>query len=303
MKNQYQTMMEEIRTPAGLNERVLLAARRQSAEKAEPKRLARRRARPVLRAAVCAACALALVVGTVRFYPAQDQPEGPVGQTDSPAVVPVLSFGLTAYAAETGEAYGPSASGGLAFSEGTGMFWSEKSGYYTGCLFQVTGENIRQVRLSLDRGGFYRWQMMKDLTEEQRREIREAQDTGEAAPTSIDQDENGSWSTEKMTRLGADVTEDYDPNLRYGFWTSGVDGAAWREDSRAAAQASTDILNGAVLTVAVTFADGTEQTRAYRLSTGRLRVADDQDGGTSILPEWAEDGEPYTYGVLAVPEN
>lgn len=103
MKNQYQTMMEAIRTPAGLNERVLLAARRQTAEQETgPKRLAKRRARPILRAAVCAACALALVVGTVRFYPAERADVPGDGEPASTVMVPSLSFGLAAYAAETG---------------------------------------------------------------------------------------------------------------------------------------------------------------------------------------------------------
>ena len=66
-KNDYQNLMEHIQPPAGLNDRVLSAARQQAAEQesAGPKRLAPRKWRPVVRAAVCAACALALVAGSV----------------------------------------------------------------------------------------------------------------------------------------------------------------------------------------------------------------------------------------------
>ena len=66
-KNDYQNMMEHIQPPAGLNDQVLFAARQRAVEQepAGPKRLAPRKRRPVVRAAVCAACALALVAGSV----------------------------------------------------------------------------------------------------------------------------------------------------------------------------------------------------------------------------------------------
>lgn len=54
--------------------------------------------------------------------------------------------------------------------------------------------------------------------------------------------------------------------------------------------------------MAVTFTDGTEQTRNYRLSTGKLLV-EYEDGHMVLLPEWAEDEEPCVYGIMAVPEN
>ena len=65
-ENSYQKLMREIHTPAGLNERVLFAARQraaeETAEESGPKHLAPRRRAPVLRTAVCAACALALAI-------------------------------------------------------------------------------------------------------------------------------------------------------------------------------------------------------------------------------------------------
>jgi len=302
--------MEDIRVPEELNDRVLCAVRRQARADAGvqtgPRHFeTRRRFRPLVRTAVCAACALALVLGTVRFDPANTQPEGPADQENGPAIlVPSFSFGLTAYAAETGEAIAPNANGGLAFSVGNGMRWTEKDGYFTGCLFQVTGDEIRQVSLSLDRGGLYRSQLLENLTAEEMQAIREAQERGEMAPTSIDQDADGNWSTEQMAKLGSAVTEDYDPNARYGFWTQGAETAAWRADSRTAAQASVDQLDGARLTVTVTFTDGSAQTDTYRLSTGRLRVSWNEDGTMGgLLPGLAGDDEAYVYGVYAVDED
>ena len=73
-ENNYQKLTENIHAPAGLNDRVLRAARRETAERQTgPKHLAKRRTHPVFRTAVCAACALALVLGTVHLRPTASQ--------------------------------------------------------------------------------------------------------------------------------------------------------------------------------------------------------------------------------------
>ena len=89
MENRYQKMTDHIRPPEELDRRVLAAAR----DAAAPQRT-RRPARRWVRAAVCAACALALVLGTWRLSP------GAESETDG-AALPAFSFGLTAYAADT----------------------------------------------------------------------------------------------------------------------------------------------------------------------------------------------------------
>ena len=87
---------------------------RRSKRPAGPKRLAPRKRRPAVRAAVCAACALALVAGTVTLWPIGG---GETTADGAPVTaLPAFSFGLTAYAADTGERYEANANGGLAFS-------------------------------------------------------------------------------------------------------------------------------------------------------------------------------------------
>ena len=166
-KNDYQTLMEHIQPPAGLNDQVLFAARQRAAEQepAGPKRLAPRKRRPVLRAAVCAACALVLVVGSVQLAPVG----GGEGNADGAPVtaLPAFSFGLTAYAADTGERYEANANGGLAFSAAGEGHWSAEGGHYTGCLFQVTGENIQTISLAIDREALYRSRTLTDIPKEE----------------------------------------------------------------------------------------------------------------------------------------
>ena len=294
--NPYQKLTDHIQPPEGLNERVLAAAR----EATTPVRQ-HPPARRWVRGAVCAACALALVLGTWSVYPRTEREEGGTPVT----TIPTFSFGLMAYAADTGESVAPNANGGLAFQVGSGGGgWSESDGYYTGCMFQVTGEDIASVSLSIDRGGLYRYRLHTDLTEAEITEYRLAMEEGTMAAVSISQAADGTWCMPEITALGDRVTADYDPEVSYGFWVPGVDDAAWQENLQAAAHESIDQLDGAHLTVEIRFADGSTQSKTYTLSTGRLRFAQNGDSsGVSLLPQLAGDDEPYVYGVYAESET
>ncbi len=307
MENKYQKIVEHIHTPEELSDRVVCAARRQeTAKRAASKRL-KQNFRPVLRGAVCAACALALVLGTVRFYPAETQPETPVGQENTPAVmVPGLSFGLTAYAAETGEYYKSNANGGLALISGSGMA-REDIGHYTGCLFQITGKDILSVSASVDRGGLYRSETRTGLTDEEVRSLFQQEERGELLCTVYGDSEDAPMNADIMTALGDSFTEDYDPAVNYGFWVPPklyqMEDSDPDEDLRQAAWDSIDTFDGAKLTVKVTFADGSEQSKTYSLSTGRLKMVYEEDGTQTVLPILAGDEDLCVYGVYAVSES
>lgn len=81
MKRAYHDLMEQISVPSGLNDRVLQTVRQEAAG------VGTRWKRTALRAAVCAACALALVLGTVRLAPRSAEEPGLPQFT--------YSFGLT----------------------------------------------------------------------------------------------------------------------------------------------------------------------------------------------------------------
>ena len=266
--NAYQKLTDHIRPPEGLEERVLAAARGETA----PERV-RRPARPWLRAAVCAACALALVLGTWTFCPGTAEET----ERDGAAALPAFSFGLTAYAADTGEALTVGEDGTLTFRNQGEMQWSESGGCYTGFLFQVNGEGAETVSLTLDRGELYRWRCETGLTEEAARPFR----TGERAGSAVPEDD-GTWTVREQTRLGGSVTEGYDPEVRYGLWISGQAGD-WLTDPRTAARESLQELDGGTLTVAVTFSNGRQAVRSYRLSVqGDLLTAEPaEDGGAA----------------------
>ena len=310
-KNDYQNLMEHIQPPAGLNDQVLFAARQRAAETEEqtsvPKHLAPRKRRPVFRAVVCAVCALALVAGSVTL--------GPIGGGESSAdgapvtALPAFSFGLTAYAADTGERYEANANGGLAFSSAGASRWSAESGHYTGCLFQVTGDDIQTVSLAIDREALYRSRTLTDLPREEVQKYLEAEASGTEYQLPGDGDvitavysegEEDPLTLDVVTDLGASVTEDYDPEARYGFLIQDTGDIDWEGDPREANQESIDRLDGARLTVTVTFDDGSEQTKIYTLSTGQLKVEYEEDGTMTLLPQLAGDDDPWIYGVYAV---
>lgn len=309
MENRYRKLTENIHTPAGLNERVLFEARRRTAE-SEPSRR-ERRSWPLLRTAVCAVCALALVLGGFTLRPAPAAPpgaSGPAGnaapgtEQGTPAQVLVPTFGLTAYAAGTDTTYGPASDGSIAFSVGEGCTTPE-FGDFTGCLFQIAGENIAQVRLSIDRGGLYRYEVRENLTEEQMDGYRQAMAEGSLVPAAISQRDDGVWYMPEMTALGTSVEEDYDPDARYGFWVSPEEMAPTGLGISIEAQMDADFFDGGLLTVAVISSDGTEKTQTYRLHTGDLKVEWTGDGDMTVLPELAGPDDLFVYGIYAVPED
>ena len=300
MENNYRKLVEEISVPKELENRVLRAAQRQRAEAASAKRQAKGRWRPVLRGAACAACALALVRGSVHFRPAEKSGDQP-GNT--PVVALDYSFGLTACAAETGETVRPNANGGLALLCGSGVADGE-NGDFTGCLFRVTGDNIKTVSLSIDRGGFYRSQILTGLTDEEVQELWQAEEVGGPVCSVYGEDEDGPMNAEVMTALGASVTEGYAPEARYGFWVPPEEMVTDDTlDMREQFWANIDTFDGARLTVTVTFADGGEESKTYTLSTGKLRMEYDEYGMRNVLPQLAGDEEAFAYGIYAASET
>ena len=131
MKNPYETLIHQIHAPDGLDERVLEAARQ----------TVPRKKRPWLPAAVCAACALALVLGGLRLPSGSTAPDG------SPeAALPYLEFGITASALDSSA---PSPDAPLSFTA------QHIGGADDCCLFQVEGGRISTVQLTIQEGTLY----------------------------------------------------------------------------------------------------------------------------------------------------
>ena len=219
----YKRFWDGVPLPEGLEDRVLRAAGERPARHPFPWKR-------TVRAAACALCALALVLGTVRItHPAEG------------GVVLSYDFALRACAADE------TVNGRLAFLPGEGR--TESGTTYTGCLFRLEGENIETVTLQVEAGGLYR---------------------------------DGSF-----TDLGQSLTEDYDPEARYGFCLpEGQDLSAF---------------DGTALTVTAAFTDGTERSQRYPLRQEQLLACAAAEGEAYRPALTGEGGETALYA--ASPES
>lgn len=321
--------MKDIKAPDELKQRTLAAAReaRRAARQAEPQHLAPapRRRFGTAKRVLALACAFAVVVGGTAVWKSRTS-----GQPAADAVAETVahSFGIVAYAADTGETIAPKDSK-IVFDDGAGTNDLEK-GFFSGCLFKVTGENIQSVSASIDKGGLYRAKTLRELNYEEYCKMAEAADdalrAGESSPAAAavaasdprlagadevmlfgrgetDDLSEMEWYADVCWKLENGFTEDYDPEVSYGFW---AEPQPFDEtvDVRQAWHDRIDEFDGATLTVTVTFTDGTQQTQTLTLHTGKLgcEYVDGKNGpqltGEVLTDEQAET-QPYVYGVYA----
>ncbi len=302
MKNEYKALMSHIKTPQGLNERVLEAAAaagpsaRQAASRPERQPSYFWRG-PVFRIAVCAACSAALLLGCITFSK----------RTAAQPAAPELSFGIAAYAADTGELASPQDSR-IAFELAGSASYDPLEGGYTGCLFRITGENIKTVAATLDKGGLYRMKTVSvDRAAPEGQAVFAALANGEAPEVEGCDIVSGHSTDESLFyfdacwSLGDSFSEEYDADASYGFWVPPADVSIDPDkDLQQAAHDWIDVFDGATLCLTVTFTDGSEQTRTLSLNTGRLAVAyADNVSGPVLTGELARADEPYCYGIYA----
>ncbi len=220
MKNHCRDMMEKIKVPNSLKDRVLNAA---YAAQSPVSDNARRRPRHynIFRVAVCAACAFALLSGGLFFFkPNTDGNVGGNNTAGSAGLSPAYDFGLVAYAADINETYTPQ-DNKLAFSiAGSGGGEVAGKGDYTGCLFRVTGSGIKTISATIDHGGLYRYKKLTNLTKDDIEAIyaSEANGTLDADCQFANSDDEKTWCSEQMTALGSSFSEEWNADSSYGFW-------------------------------------------------------------------------------------
>lgn len=298
--------LQDMKAPEELKQRTLEAARemRREEQQTTPQHLAPAPRRfGMAKRILAAACAFGVIVGGTAVWRAQGS-----GQSTGDAVAEAVahSFGIVAYAADTGETIAPKDSKVVFDIAGGGMD-SPTKGFFSGCLFKVTGDNIETVSASVDKGGLYRTERL-DITEADAQAIM----TGGFAPVAGADDimvqsepEQNKWWVDASYRVENGFVEAYDPSTSYGLWgePQPVDMAA-EDDLRDAWHARIDEFDGATLTVTVTFTDGTTDTQTLTLHTGKLGVVykDDTSGpqltGEVLTDEQAQT-QGYLYGVYA----
>ena len=298
--------MKDIKATDELKARTLAAARqvRREAQQNTPQHLAAapRRRFGMVKRIVAVTCAFGVVVGGTAVWKSQRN-----GQPAADAVAETVahSFGIVAYAADTGKTIEPKDSK-IVFDTAAGGMDSATKGFFSGCLFKVTGDGIETVSASIDKGGLYRVERM-DIQESDADNILQ----GTYPPTQGADDflvhgyDDGDWWVEASWHVENGFVETYAPTTCYGLWgePKPVD-MAQEGDLQDAWQTRIDEFDGATLTVTVTFTDGTTDTQTLTLHTGKLgcTYTDDSIGpqltGEVLTDEQAAE-QGYVYGVYA----
>ena len=311
---------QDMKAPEALKQRTLEAAREaRRAEQADaPQRTAPAPRRfGMARRILAAACAFGVIVGGTAVWRAQA-----TGQSAGDAVAEAVahSFGIVAYAADTGEEIAPKDSrivfdfsGGGGYPIGDG----ERCDFYSGCLFRVTGDNIQTVSAETDRGNFYRHKkdiQISSSLEERRAAldktlpaVQGAEYVQLSSPALEPDAPDAIWYVDADWPLENAFSEQYDPEAFYGFRTV-VPTSLMLSDNSADLQKSVhnriDYWDGATLTVTVTFTDGTTDTQTMTLHTGKLgcEYVDGETGPQltgEVLTDAEADAQGYVYGVYA----
>ena len=291
--------MKNIKASDELKERTLRAAREERGR--TPQHIGRPAHRGAKRV-LAAACAFAVVLGGAALHGRQ---------TGSDPVTDIAhTFGLVAYAADTGEMRQPKDSR-IVFDYGSGADDPEK-GFYSGCLFKVTGEDIKTVSASIDNGAIYRTKTVKDTSDDRDEWVRTMY---QGTNSELDGADTvmvwGNGPVEGEEQMYADLcwkldngfTDEYNPDVSYGLWLPSRQESE-DDDLQDSWHKSVDGFEGAKLTVTITFNDGSEQTRSMTLHTGKLGVEyKDDTSGPSLTGEVLTDeqatAEGYIYGVYA----
>lgn len=284
--------MKNIKAPDELKARTRAAVREEKSRARQPVRSMSGGMKRLL----AAACAFAVVLGGAALHGRQ---------TGSDPVTDIAhTFGLVAYAAETDEMRQPKESK-IVFDCGSGVDDPEK-GFYSGCLFKVTGENIKTVSATIDNGAIYRTKTVKDTSADRDEWVRTMHQGTNPAIDGADR--IMVWGSDEMHmyadlcwKLENGFADEYDPDVSYGLWLPSRQESE-DDDLQDSWHKSVDGFEGAKLTVTITFNDGSEQTRSMTLHTGKLGVEyKDDTSGPSLTGEVLTDAQAeeqgYLYGV------
>ena len=286
--------MKNIKAPDELKARTRAAVREEKSRARQPVRSMRGGMKRLL----AAACAFAVVLGGAALHGRQ---------TGTDPVTDIAhTFGLVAYAADTGEMRQPKDSK-IVFDTGSGADDPDK-GFFSGCLFKVTGENIKTVSATIDKGAVYRTKTVMDTSADRDEWVRTMHQGTNPALDGADR--IMVWGSDEMHmyadlcwKLENGFTDEYDPDASYGLWLPSRQESE-DDDLQDSWHKSVDGFEGAKLTVTITFNDGSEQTRSMTLHTGKLGVEykDDTSGPSltgEVLTNAQAEEQGYLYGVYA----
>ena len=214
-------------------------------------------------------------------------------------------FAITAYAAELPENVSSGDVMGLSAVES-----SVGSSAYLSGRFAISGHNIKEVKIETDKCNLY-----------SAIPIYEGDAEYGKAENSISEGEGEEYVMITDADFSYDETTDAEPVLHH-YEHLVVEGNSYEgyfnekmlfgmsipeelrsknEDDPSAYHEDVDQVNGAKLTISVTFLDGSTETHHYRLTTGKIFVPSDENGflqWDNLTRFVTSEDEAYTYGYL-----
>lgn len=223
-------------------------------------------------------------------------------------------FAITAYAAELPE--GITSGDVVGLSRVSADYGSAE---YLDGRFMISGQNIEKIKISTDKCNLYTATLIyKGDAEYTKAQEAEANGTGEYvritdAPlnsdetdTSDEADASGSdaYHYEHLEVAGSTYEGVYNDHTQFGLSVPKEQWSTSKDDQQNYHE-NVDQVNGATLTIEVSFSDGTSETHHYRVNVGKIFVPEGKDGYlqwdnlTRFLTAEEEAGEtPNVYGYL-----
>lgn len=211
-------------------------------------------------------------------------------------------FAITAYAAELPEGVTSGDIIGLSTVDvGYG------SSLYLNGRFTISGQNIEKIKVTTDKCELYTSVPVYSGDPDYENALNaEVNGQGEYYPVYEGEPEEGGHVAyyDHSQIVGQSYEGEYNNQMYFGM---SVPEELWStsDDLKEGYYEDVDQVNGATLTIEVTFSDGSTETHHYRLDTGKIFVPVDNNGNwqwdnlTRFLTTDEETGEtPYAYGYL-----
>ena len=261
------------------------------------------RMRKIVTVGLAACAALALMVGGDYLAGRHAAQESAVPTAETGHYTTSLNlFAITAYAADLPEETESGDVLGIRrFEAGSGSY------SYLDGRFTISGQNIDTVKIATDKCELYTSvPVCKDDPDYENAVNFEGSDREfyEGVLKEGDPGDDPVVYYDHTTIVGPSYEGEYNDQMSFGI---SIPEELWRpaEDYKDSFWETVDQADGAVLTVEVTFDDGSTETHHYRLNTGKIYVPVDADGRLQwdqltrfLTAEEEEAGTPFAYGYL-----
>lgn len=211
-------------------------------------------------------------------------------------------FAITAYAEELPD---KAASGDVVGLSTLNGGWGSSD--YLDQRFAISGQNIESIKISTDKCELYTMvPVYKDDPDFERAENAEVGEGEiyEAVYVGEPEEDHYVDHYEHLQIVGPSYEGDYNDKMIFGM---SVPEELWSDayDLKQSFWEDVDQVNGATVSVSVTFTDGSTEEHHYKINTGKIYVPQDENGENQwnqltrfLTPDEEQAATPFIYGYL-----